>query len=152
MPSGLWMPEMTPSADSCASRVSRQDFDLGAADALGPGDEVRPVGGIAAGGGRDREDAADLLDPAQRVKAPQRGQRLVDGVGREQAGALHLAAETAQRLLVEHGDEAPRHLLIDDETNRVRADVDDRDAGGTLARPLHRKSPLGGHDGVRYGA
>ena len=50
------------------------------------------------------------------------------GLGREQAGALHLAAKAAQRFFVEDGDEAPRHRFIDDETNRVRTDVDDRDA------------------------
>ena len=84
----------------CLARA-RQDFDRHAADALGLGDEVGAVGGVAAGGGRDRIDAADLLDPAQRAKPPQRRQRLVDRVGRQQAGALHLAAEPAQRLLVE---------------------------------------------------
>ena len=142
MPSGLWMPEMTPSADSFASRgpdrISIVTPQIRSALAMKSG----PLRGIAAGGGRDRIDAADLLDPAQRVKAPQRGQRLVDGVGRQQAGGLHLAAEAAQRLLVEDGDEAARHRLIDDETNRVRADVDDRDAWRALARPLHRTSPL----------
>jgi len=31
---------------------------------------------------------------------------------------------------------------IDDEAHRIRADVDDRDAGSALARPLHRAFPL----------
>ena len=38
----------------CLAR-SRQDFDLRAADALGLGDEVGTVGGVAAGGGGDRD-------------------------------------------------------------------------------------------------
>ena len=101
MPSGLWMPETTPSADSFASRGPDRISICDAADAFGLGDEVGTVGGVAAGGGGDRIDAADLLDPAQRAKAPQRRQRLGDRVGRQQAGALHLAAEPAQRLLVE---------------------------------------------------
>ena len=142
MPSGLWMPEMTPSADSFASRgpdrISILAPQMRSALAMKSG----PLLGVAAGGGGDRVDAADLLDPAQRAKAPQRRQRLGDGVGRQQAGALDLAAEPAQRLLVEDGDEAARHRLIDDETNRVRTDVDDGDAGSALARPLHRRAPL----------
>ena len=135
----------------CLARA-RQDLNLGAADALGLGDEIGTVGGVAAGGGGDRVDAADLLDPAQRAKAPQRGQRLGDRVGRQQAGALHLAAEPAQRLFVEDGDEAARHRFVDDETNRVRADVDDRDAGSALARPLHRQCSLMTIADARYGA
>ncbi|MHC2462963.1 hypothetical protein ACVIHD_001975 [Bradyrhizobium embrapense] len=121
---------------------SGENLDLGAADALCLGDEVRSVLGVAAGRGRDRVDAADLLDPAQRAKAAQRGERLVDGIGCEQAGALHLASEPAQCLLVEDGDEAARHRLVDHETNRVRADIDHSDAGSALPRPLHRKAPL----------
>ena len=89
-------------------------------------------------------DAADLLYLAQRAKPPERGQGPGDRIRRQQARALNLAAETAQRLLVEDRHQASRHPLIDDETNRVRADVDDRDAGSVLARPLHRKNPLGG--------
>ncbi len=87
-------------------------------------------------------DAPDLLDAAQRAKAPQRRQRLGNRVLGQEAGALHLAAEPAQRLLVEDGDEAARHRLIDDETNRVRTDVDDGDAGSALARSLHSRGPL----------
>ena len=136
----------------CLARP-RQDFNGNAADAFGLGDEVGTVGGVAAGGGGDRIDAADLLNPAQRAKAPQRRQRLGDGIGRQQAGALNLAAEPAQRLFVEDGDEAARHRLIDDETNRVRADVDDGDAGSALARSLHRRAPLLlTVAGARYGA
>ncbi|MHC2725751.1 hypothetical protein ACVMGE_008238 [Bradyrhizobium diazoefficiens] len=116
---------------------ARQDLDLHCADALGLGDEVGAVGGIAAGGGRDREHASDLHHAAQRAESLQRGQRLVDGVGREQARALHLAPEAAQRLLVEDRNEAPRQSLVDDEADRVGTDVDDRDARAALARPSH---------------
>ena len=63
MPSGLWMPETTPSADNLRFARARQDFDRDAADALGLGDEVGAVGGVAAGGGGDRVDAADLHAP-----------------------------------------------------------------------------------------
>ena len=121
---------------------SRQDFNVRAADALGPGDEVGAVLGVAAGGGGDGEDASHLLDATQRPESPERRQCLGNRVLGQKAGALHLAAEPAQRLLVEDGDEAARHRLIDDETNRVRTDVDDGDAGSALARPLHSRGPL----------
>ena len=83
-----------------------------------------------------------LLDATQRPESPQRRQRLGNRILGQEAGALHLAAEPAQRLLVEDRDEAARHRLIDDETNRVRTDVDDGDAGSALARSLHSRSPL----------
>ncbi len=54
----------------------RQDFNGNAADAFGLGDELGTIGGVAAGGSRDRIDAADLLNAAQRAKAPQRRQGL----------------------------------------------------------------------------
>jgi hypothetical protein len=121
---------------------ARQDFDADAADAFSLGDEVGAVAGVATGGGGDGVDAADLHHPAQRPKTPQRGQRLGDGVGRQQARGLNLAPEPAQRLLVEKRDQAPRHRFIDDQTHRIRTDVDDRDAGCAFARPLHRADPL----------
>lgn len=123
---------------------ARQDLDLHGADALGLRDEIGAVGGVAAGRGRDREHASDLHHTAQGAKALERGQRLVDGVRGEQAGALHLAPEAAQRLLVEDRNEAPRQSLIDDETDRVGTDVDDRDARAALARPLHVGNPRSG--------
>ncbi len=47
----------------CLARA-RKDLDPGAADSLGPGDEVGTILGVAAGGSGDRMDPADLLDPA----------------------------------------------------------------------------------------
>ena len=125
----------------CLARA-RQDLNRYAADAFGLGDEIGTVAGVAAGGGRDRIDAAYLLYPAERAKTPQRRERLCDGIGRQEAGALNLAAKPAQRFLVEDGDETSRHRLIDDETNRVRTDVDNGDAGSALSRTLHRRAPL----------
>ena len=104
--------------------------------------EIGAVGGIAAGGGGDRVDPADLHNPAQGAKTPQRGQGLCDGVRRQQSRGLNLAPEPAERFFVEERDQAPHHRFVDDETHRIRADVDDRDAGLAFARPLHRKNPL----------
>ncbi len=61
MPSGRWKPETTPSADSSRLALAGQHLDLGAADALGLGDEVPAVLGVAAGGGRDARTAASTL-------------------------------------------------------------------------------------------
>ena len=55
------------------------------ADALGFGDECAAVARVAAGGRRDRPDAAHMQDIAQRTKTSQRIERRLDGVGRQQA-------------------------------------------------------------------
>jgi hypothetical protein len=93
---------MTPSADNFASR-GPTGFRSDAADALGFGDESAAVAGVAAGGGGDRVTRPTFM-VAQRAKTPQRRQRLGDGVRRQQAGGLHLAAEAAQRFFVEDRD------------------------------------------------
>ena len=72
-------------------------------------------------------DLLDVHDPAQRLESLQRSQRFLDSVRRKQACRLHLAAKAAQRLLIEDLREIARLVLIDDETNGVRPDVDDRD-------------------------
>ena len=51
----------------------------------------------------------------------------LDGVLGQQAGGLHLAAEAAELFLVEDRRRRARQPLIDDEADRVGADVDDRD-------------------------
>ena len=153
MPSGLWKPDTTPSADKLGLALAGEDVDLGAADALGLGDEGLAVLGVAAGGGGDRPQLRDVHAVAQRAKAPQRRQRLVDGVGREQAGRLHLAAEPGEHLLVEDRSRAAGEALVDDEAHGVRADVDDRDRRPvieTALRDIHGgPTPLtSGRDGV----
>src|SRR2546428_84492 len=59
----------------CLAR-RRQNFNIRAADALGLGDEVGAVLGVATGGSGDGEDAPDLLDATQRPESSQRRQRL----------------------------------------------------------------------------
>ena len=49
---------------------------------------------------------------------------------------MNLAAESAQDLFVEERRQAARQRLVDDETNRIRADVDDRDRGPGFARGM----------------
>ena len=72
--------------------LAGNDLDLGAADALGLGDEGLAVLGVAAGGGRHHPQRADLHAVAQHAEAPERAERLVHSVGGEQPGGLHLAA------------------------------------------------------------
>ncbi len=137
---------------ACASRGPDRISIVHGTDALGLGDEVGAVGGVAARRGRDREHASDLHHPAQRAKPLQRGQRLVDRIGREQARALHLAAEAAQRLLVEDRDQAPRQRLVDDEADRVGTDIDDCDAACRACAAESPSTPVSRIDGVRSGA
>ena len=107
--------------------LAGNDLDLGAADALGFGDEGLAVLGVAAGGGRHHPQRADLHAVAQHAEALERAERLFHSVGGEQPGRLHLAAEAGQHLLVEDRRRAARQPLIGDEPHRVRADVDHRD-------------------------
>ena len=102
-----------------------EDLDRSAADALGLPDEGVAIARIAASGGSDRPDAAHVQNVAQSAEAPQRIERGVDGVLRQQAGGLHLAAETGQHLFVEDRRRRPRQPLVDHEAHRVRADIDD---------------------------
>ena len=107
--------------------LAGEHLDRLAADALGRLDELRPVLGIAAGGGRHAPQPRDAADVAQRAEAAQRVERLLDRVGGEQAGRLHLAAEAGEDLLVEDRRRRARQPLVDDEPHRVGADVDDGD-------------------------
>lgn len=73
----------------------------------------------------------DMHDAAQRLEPLERSKRLLDGVGGEQSRRLHFPSEAAQRLLVEDGREVARPVLIDDEADGIRSDVDDRDLART---------------------
>ena len=53
---------------------------------------------------------------------------------------LYIAAKAGQHLLVENRGRAAGEALIDDQPNRIRADIDDRDRG-TVIEPA-----LGGFD------
>ena len=134
-PSGERKPIMMPLAASSASRWPDRIWMRGAQRPLAAGDEVRPVGGIAAGGRGDRPDVLDAEDARDRLEAAQRFERALDAFVAEAAGRADLAAEAAQNLLVEDRRRAPDRALVDDEPHRVRADVDDADRLESRLRP-----------------
>ena len=121
--------------------LAGEDVDLAAADVLGLGDEGLAVLGVPAGRRGDRPELRNLHAVAQGAKAPQRAERLLDRVGGEQPGGLHLASEPRQDLLVEDRGRAAGEALVDHEAHRVRADVDDGDRRPvieTALRGVHR--------------
>ena len=105
--------------------LAREDRNARAADALGLGDECAPVACIAARGRRDRPDAPHVQDVAQRAEASQRVERRLDGVGGQQPGRLNLPSEAGEHFLIEDRRRRARQAFVDDEADRVRADVDD---------------------------
>ena len=91
----------------------------------------------------DLQRAGDVGEPAQRV------QRAVHLLAAEAARGREAAAESADRLLVEQRDRRPAQALVDDQPDRVGADVDDRERRlpcrrerqhATLARAVGRRS------------
>ena len=59
-----------------------------------------------------------------RSPTPLFNEKALCGLGREQPGRLHFAAQPAQRLLVEQRGRAAREPLVDDEAHGIRADID----------------------------
>ena len=136
MPSGWWKPETTPSAESSASRLPEMTSISVRQMRSRLGDEGLAVLGVAAGRGREHPDLVHLDAVAERAEPAQRRQRLVDRIGGQQPGRLHLAAEPAQHLLVEDRRRAARQPLVDHEPHRVRADVDDGDRRAVVEAAL----------------
>ena len=124
---GLWKPETTPSAASSASRLpdstSTSTPQMRSASAT---KDLPFLASRQAAVAIARTCPTSMRSHSAR-KRRMRRERLLDRVGGEQAGRLHLAAETGQHLLVEDRRRAAGQPLIDDEAHRVRADVDDRD-------------------------
>ena len=104
---------------------ARKDVDLGSHDAFGKLDKGAAVLGVTTGGGGDRQNFLHAHGRAQRPVALERGQCLLDRISGEQSGRLHLAAEPAQRLLVEQRRRTAGEAFVDHEPHRIGADVDD---------------------------
>ena len=79
--------------------------------------------------------------------------QLLDGIGSEQAGRLHLTPKPGQNLLVENGSRAAGQPLIDHKAHGIRTDVDDRNGRPVIETTLCEihggPTPLtSGRDGV----
>ncbi len=66
--------------------------------------------------------------PRQGDEALQIGKGELDAVGIEPAGHRDAAPERAHDLFVQQGQQGRAEPFEDDETQRIRADIDDRDA------------------------
>ena len=88
---------------------------------------------------------ADLDGVAYRSESPQRRERFVDRVDRQQAGRLHFPTKARQDLLVESWRRAADQPFIDDETHRIRTNIDDRHRGAKIQPTLRgRRGQRGG--------
>ena len=140
MPSGSWKPDTTPSADNSASRLPERTSILVPQMRSASATKALPFLASRQAAVAIRPELRDLQAIAQRAKAPQRRERLLDRVRGQQAGRLHLAAEARQHLLVEDRGRAAGEALVDHEPHRVRADIDDRDRRSmieTTLREIH---------------
>ena len=107
--------------------LARQDDDLAADRSFRRRDEIRPVLGLAGGGRRNGMNLAHIGLRGEPAKARQRGERTVDSLRVEPVGARQPLAETAEDLLVEEHRQRAAIAFVDDQANRVRPDIDDRD-------------------------
>ena len=82
--------------------------------------------------------AAARICVGQRDEAADGGQRRGDRLGVEPAARGDAAAEAAQLLLVEERRRRAAEPLVDDEADRVRADVDDGDRPAAVGEPAGR--------------
>ena len=114
--------------------LAAQDVDALAAGLAHPVGEVAPVGRLAHRRGGDQRQPADL-HPAGEPAEPRDGiDRRFDGRVAQPVGMGEVAAEGADRALVEHRLRRPRPAVIDDEPDRIGADVDDPDRLAGLRR------------------
>ena len=86
------------------------------------------VGSIARGGGGDGAHRVAAHLACQRGEAGERGRGGGHRLGIDRAGLGEAAPQPGQHLLVEQDRRQTRWPLIDDQSDRVRADVDDRRA------------------------
>ncbi len=124
--------------------LAAEDLHFKAMAPLDLGDEGAPVAGIA-----HRRRGEDVEPPHRDVarqgdEALQIGARQRHAVGIEPPGGLEVAAEAAHDLLVEQRARRAPHAVIDDEAQRVRADVDHRD-GAAPRRSVAAPRPTPRH-------
>ena len=101
-----------------------EDRNTRAAYAFRLSNECAPVACIPTRRCRDGPDAPHVQDVAQSAESSQCIERRLDGVGGQQPGRLNLSSEAREHLLIEDRRRRARQAFVDDEADRVRADVD----------------------------
>ena len=114
---------------------AREDLDAGAACLFGAHDELGAVGGIAHGRGGEGFKVLDLEDARDGAEAHERLERPLHGLLPQSAGGGDRAAEPAQHFLVEQRGGRAHRALVDDEADRVGADIDHADRLKVGMRP-----------------
>ncbi len=99
-------------------------------------DEIRSVRSIARGSGGEHVEGVGARLDGQRLEAMQRDNGAFDTVLIHAAGGINTLAEPAHDLLVEKDRRRAAQPLVDDEADRVRADIDDGDRGNAPQTPL----------------
>ena len=146
-PSGSWKPEMTPSAVRRASSAPDRTATWTPVIASTAAMNSRPFEASRGAAVASTCSDGDVHLRRQRAEAADRRQRRGDRLGLEPAARRQAAGEAAELLLVEQRRRRARQPLVDDETDRVRADVDDGDrAAAVRAGPARLRS---GHGHVR---
>ena len=117
--------------------------------------EFRSVRSAAHGLRRDRVDSADPHGLGNGAKSPHRLDRPTKMVRRDCAGFRQPFRESGKRFFIEARHRRAAELVIDQEPDRVRADVDDRVGASDDVRRAHRvqlKRPQRLSRAVRTGA
>src|SRR5215471_11627968 len=115
----IWLMYSGHNAERSEMRLtlSRKDGDIRAANTLGLSDESAAVARIPTGSRSDRPDPSHVQDIAQSAKPPKSVESRLDCVSRQQAGRLHLPAETGKHFFVEDRRRGTGQPLIDDKTD-----------------------------------
>jgi hypothetical protein len=114
-----------PRTTAKCSRTERKAKRASVSPSLDPLGELRAVGGVAHGGGRDKGDLGDAARRSQ-LQHPADGlECALDRVRGEHAGAREAAREPGMVLeVVDDGEVAVVAPLRDEAADGVRADVD----------------------------
>ncbi len=120
-------------ADHAEARIAR--FVLAAHDVGGDAgapdhlvDEFLAVGGVAHGGRRQQIERRHSHVLCQGDEAIDIGERQFDASRIEPSGCVQAAGKAAQHFFVEQRQRRATRPFVDDESNRIRADVDDANA------------------------
>ena len=129
-PIGRKKPEITPWAAKWASSAPLSTRSCDAGLRRDRGHQVRPIGRPPDRLGRGGVEARHAHGVGDGAKPAHRLDRAPEALGGDRAGLRQSLAETAQGLLVEARQGCAAELVVDDEADRVRADVDRRRTGG----------------------